>query len=98
MSIANLLDFIPNERRKTIHHEQDGRYWIESRQDVAPIIANAKMLSEQKPGKDFTRVALIPLSVLNQSFTEGWFDDPDAWRKWANDPANRDYRTTKGTI
>lgn len=98
MSIANLLDFIPEERRKTIHHEQDGKFWIESVQDVDPIIANAKMLADQKPGKDFTRVALIPLTILNQSFTEGWFDDPDAWKKWANDPANASFRTTKGTI
>jgi hypothetical protein len=98
MSIAQLLDFIPEQRRKTVHHEQDGRFWIESRQDVEPVIENAKMLSMEKPNKDFTRVALIPLSVLNEAFTEGWFDDPDAWKKWANDPTNACYRTTKGTI
>lgn len=98
MSKAHLLDFIPEERRATIHHEEDGRFWIESRQDAEPIINAAKMLMDKKPNKDFTRVALIPLSVLNQSFTDGWFDDPDQWRKWANDPANGCYRTTKGTI
>ena len=98
MSITHLLDFIPEQRRATIHHEEDGKFWIESRQDVEPIIEAAKMLSNERPDKDFTRVALIPLAILNQSFTEGWFEDPDAWKKWANDPANAAFRTTKGTI
>jgi len=44
------------------------------------------------------RVALIPETVLNQAFNEGWFHDTAAWKRWANDPVNACYRTTKGTI
>ncbi len=49
-------------------------------------------------GVDFRRVAFIPEEVVNQAFLEGWFGDEAAWKRWANDPANRDFRTTKGTI
>lgn len=98
MSKSALLDLVPEERRKVIRHIEDGVTRCETRQDVTNIIRNAKILSEQKPGSDFTRVALIPKVVLDQSLIEGWFHDESAWKRWANDPANRDYRTTKGTI
>lgn len=98
MSKQALLDLAANRRTKVIYHEQDGKTFIEHRQDVEPVIRAAKILSERKPDKDFTRVALIPENVLNQAFTEGWFHDEDAWRRWANDPANKVFRTTEGTI
>jgi hypothetical protein len=98
MSKSALLDMVPEARRKTIYHEEDGRFFIESRQDVAPVIQAAKEMWSDKPPLDMRRVALIPDVVLNQSFIEGWFGDPEAWRRWANDPANREYRTCAGTI
>lgn len=98
MSKSALLDMIPSERRKIIYHEEDGRTYAEMRQDVSDVIRCAAILSERKPDKDFTRVALIPKSELDRAFIEGWFHDETAWRKWANDPANVMYRTTKGTI
>ena len=98
MSKSALLDFLPDARRASIYHEEDGKTFIETRQDVAPIIQAAKDMWADNPPKDFRRVALIPEAVLNQSYIEGWFGDEAAWRKWANDPANRDFRTCAGTI
>lgn len=98
MSKSALLDILPDSRRKTILHMEDGKSWIESRQDVEPIIRAAKILADQPPGKDFRHAAYIPEAVLNQAFTEGWFGDKAAWKKWANDPANRDFRTWKGRL
>jgi hypothetical protein len=98
MSKKALLELIGNERRAVIYHEEDGKTRIEHRQDLDPVIKAAKILSERKPSKDFTRVALIPKSTLDKALIEGWFHDEDAWRKWANDPANEVFRTTKGTI
>jgi hypothetical protein len=98
MSKSALLDWIPESRRALIYAEEDGKTYLETRQDVAPIIEAAKAMWCDNPPKDFRRVALIPEAVLNQSYIEGWFGDAAAWRKWANDPANRDFRTTKGTI
>lgn len=98
MSKSALLDLIPDSRRKTLYHEEDGLTYIETRQDVAPVIQAAKDLWCDNPPIEMRRVALIPEAVLNQAFIDGWFHDEAAWKKWANDPANACYRTTKGTI
>lgn len=98
MSKSALLDLIPDSRRQTIYHEEDGRKYIETRQDVEPVIKAAQEMFCDNPPLDMRRVALIPESVLNQAFNEGWFHDEAAWKRWANDPANACYRTTKGTI
>lgn len=98
MSKSALLDMLPDRGRQTIYHEEDGRTWIETRQDVSTIIAAAKIIAEEAPGKDFRHVAFVPESELNRAFTEGWFHDDAAWKRWLNDPANRDYRTWGGRI
>lgn len=98
MSKAALLDIVADSRRLTIMHEEDGKHYVESRQDVAPIVQAAKDLWSDNPPKDMRRVALIPETVLNKAFNEGWFHDETAWKRWANDPANAAFRTSKGTI
>ena len=98
MSRSALLDLVPASRRKTLLHEEDGRHYVESRQDVAPILAAARMVADAPPGRDFRHAAFIPESELNRAFTEGWFHDPAAWKRWANDPANAGYRTWKGRL
>ena len=98
MSKSALLDLATDSRRKLIYHEQDGQRFIESRQDVEPVIAAAKDMWCDSPPLDMRRVALIPDEILNQAFAEGWFHDEAAWKKWANDPANACYRTCAGSI
>jgi hypothetical protein len=96
MSKSGLLDRI--DRRVTILHEEDGKQFIESRQDVTHIVAAAKIMADEPPGKDFKHVAFVPDAVLNEAFNAGWFHDPKAWKRWLNDPDNRDYRTGGGRI
>ena len=98
MSKKALLDALPDSRRLTILHEEDGRQWIESRQDVEPVIKAARILADEAPGKDFRHAALLPESELTRAFTEGWFHDRAAWKRWANDPANACYRTWPGRL
>ena len=98
MSKSALLDLVADARRKTILHEEDGRSWIESRQDVGPVIEAARMIADEAPGKDFRHAAFVPESELNRAFAEGWFHDPRAWKHWANDPANACSRTLKGWL
>jgi hypothetical protein len=98
MSRSALLDFVADARRKTILHEEDGQCWIESRQDVGPVIEAARMIADEAPGRDFRHAAFVPESELNRAFAEGWFHDPKAWKSWANDPANACYRTWKGRL
>lgn len=98
MSKSALLDAVVGSRRKTIFHEEDGVTYVESRQDTTHIVAAAKIIADEVPGKDFRHAALVPETVMNQAFLEGWFHDPKAWKRWANDPANVEYRTWKGRL
>jgi hypothetical protein len=98
VSKSALLDLVADSRRATLFHEEDGRTWVETRQDVAPIVAAARIVADAAPGREFRHAAFVPEAVLNRAFLEGWFHDPAAWKKWANDPANRDYRTWGGLL
>lgn len=99
MSKKALLDFVADSRRTTIYHEQDGKTFIETRQDVAPIIKAAKEIQELPKNKEMTLVRLIPEAVLNRSYIEGWFHDDKAWRRWANGPEGKMYDTWgRGTV
>lgn len=98
MSKAALLDFIPDDRKQVIFHEEDGRTFVETRQNVGHIIEAARIMADEKPGKDFRHAAYIPAAVMDRAFNEGWFHDPQAWKRWANDPANACYRTWNGRL
>jgi hypothetical protein len=98
MGKSALLDLVPDSRRKTIWHEEGDLRYIETKQDVSPVIKAAKEMWCDNPPLEMRRVALIPEEVLNHAFLEGWFGDEAAWKRWANDPANACYRTCRGTI
>jgi hypothetical protein len=64
-------------------HDEDGKSWIETRQDIDPLVKLASIMAESgELDKDFTRVAIIDRVTLDRAFNEGWFHDEDAWRKW----------------
>ena len=98
MAKTALLDLVPGARRKTLYHEEDGRRFVESRQDIEPIVAAARIVAGEAPGADFRHAAFIPEAVLNRAFVEGWFHDSAAWKRWANDPANAALRTWPGRL
>lgn len=98
MSKSALLDLLPDARKKLVYHEEGGKTFIETRQDVTHIIEAAKIMADEKPGKDFRHAAYIPEAVMDRAFNEGWFHDPKAWKRWANDPANAQYRTWNGRL
>lgn len=98
MSKSALLDLVPEARRKLVWHEEGGRHFFETRQDVEPIVAAARIVADAPPGQDFRHAAYIPDVVLEQAFREGWFHDAGAWKRWANDPANAAFRTWKGRL
>ena len=99
MSKRTILDAVPESRRLTIYHEQDGKTFVESRQDCTAIVEAAKALKgAQGRNETFRLAAVVPETVLNQSFLEGWFHDPVKWQRWMNDPENRDFRVWEGRI
>lgn len=73
-------------------------FLLESVQDCEPIMERAKMLSELNPGKEFRHAAIIPKVVYDQAVREGWHLDKERWKKWANDPDNRAFRTWPGQL
>lgn len=45
---------------------------------------------------DFKPLAVIPESVQATALRDGWFNDKDAWRKWANNADYSRLRTSDG--
>lgn len=77
------LDWNADARRATLLHKEDGVLYGESRQDAEPIIEWTKARAQGvTDDPDYKFVATIPEATLNQAFTEGWFHDQAAWRKW----------------
>ena len=98
MADKHLLTGDESERRKVIIHKEDGISRVETRQDVTGIIKAAEVMRDITPGKEMRHAAYIPKVVLDQAMNEGWFNDPKAWKKWANDPANAIFRTWPGRL
>jgi hypothetical protein len=93
MSKKALLDALPGERRMTIYHEEDGKTFIESRQDCEHIVKAAAMIAEEPPGKDFRHIGFIPETVMNQMLIDGSFHDPKAIRRFLIE--NPAFRTSR---
>lgn len=91
MSKSALLSMVPEARRKVLHHEEEGRTYVETRQEVTHLIEAAKVLADIAPRKEdgWRFLCVIPDTVFNQAAIEGWLHDKTAWRKWANDRDNR---------
>jgi len=69
-----------------------------TKQDVAPVIEEAKRLAEGPISKDFKPVAVIPDVIVEKMMREGSFNDPAALKKWINDPQNDVFRIWRGRV
>lgn len=101
MSRRLLLDHYDGGRVREIVHsnsEREDDLIIQLIEDCEPIVERARVLSELTPGKDFRHVAIIPVHVLDRAYREGWFNDSQAWKKWANNADNRAFRTWPGRL
>lgn len=85
------LSLDTEKRVKIIYHEEDGKRFVETRQDVTPIVEAAKILADEPPRKEdgWRFIGCIPDAVWNQAVAEGWIGDKARWRRWMKDPANR---------
>ncbi len=88
MSKAALLSYDTQSRRKTIYHEQDGKTFVEMRQDFGPALKLASMLAEEPPSKEdgWRFLGMIP---FDQAVLEGWVHDEKKIRAFLNDRDNR---------
>lgn len=84
---------------RRVHVQSDGDFVLSTEQDLESIVEQNKMLRENQTGKEeFRLAARVPVHVCEKAMREGWFHDDDAWKKWMNDPENRDHRVYEGRI
>ncbi len=76
------LDMLADERRAILWHREDGQTFIESRQDVEPVLEFVKQQAQAPQMKDFRYLGEIPKYMLDKALIEGWADDHAQWRKW----------------
>lgn len=91
MSKSALLDACGLRGRQVIMHEEDGRHFVETRQDATHIIEAAKVLASEPPRKEdgWRFLGFLPEPVFNQACVEGWIHDKVRVRQWLNDRDNR---------
>ena len=83
------------------HVKDNGEFVIETEQKINVDEANTRARNAtDKRAKwgDMSRVASIPLSVFYELKRKGITDDPQAMKRWLNDPDNRAFRTREGTV
>jgi hypothetical protein len=85
------LSFDAEKRVKIIYHEEDGKTFVETRQDTTHLIEAAKLLAEIPPDPEtgLRFICNIDEATYNRAIIEGWFHDKAAWRRWASNPDNR---------
>lgn len=85
MAKSALLDAVVDSRRLTIFHEEDGRNFIETKQDAEPILEFVSQARDRPQNPDFHHLGSVPETVFNQAVVEGWVHDPKAWRRYLNE-------------
>ena len=92
-----LLDAHGN-RRIWWHNDPDrpDDWLIEEEEDCEPYVAQAKQLADQRPGREWRHVAVVPHFVQARAIRENW--DPADWKRWLNHPDNRMFRSWPGKI
>ena len=95
-SRQRLIDWSANSTQYFSYDQHDKSFTIETREDVEPLIQVAHEMSSLQPSNEFRHSAIIPKFVLDQSLRERW--GPKDWKKWANDHANKPFRTWPGNL
>lgn len=83
---------VDGQKRDIWHDMGDGSAVVELVEDCTPIVQQVRDLGETggRAHEAMRLEAIIPAHVMRRSYLERW-DDAD-WRRWANDPDNRDFR------
>jgi hypothetical protein len=86
--------------RRHAHNDPQGdRFVIASEMECDQLIRDNRALAENQTKKEeFRLAARVPMPVVEKSMLEGSFHDDEHWRRWMNDPENRDFRVWGGRI
>lgn len=88
---------------ETLHEDgAAGRTYLEQEQDVTDIVEANRDLYNLADGVprfgDGKRVASIPIVIWQELDRRGITRDPQAMRRWLNDPNNQAFRTLPGVL
>ena len=99
---------IANQNGKlTNFHDLDGKYFIETQQDISGIIESNKAqfnaIDEKAKWGEFTKVASLPNALIDDLNKQGIMRgfavmDEKRFRAFLNPPDNRFFRTRPGQI
>lgn len=81
------LTWDTNKRVKVIYHEEDGKRFIETRQDVSHLTKAASILADTPPDPEtgLRFVCFIDDATWAAAVSEGWMHDKDRWRRYARE-------------
>lgn len=74
------------------------RVIVATHQDVAPVVALARMRAELPMDSEMRPVAEIPMVVVERMMQDGSWNDPAAIRRWLNSPENAAFRIWRGRV
>lgn len=78
-------------------HDSD-RMVLVTEQDVTGIVDYCAAQSHMPGSKDMKHVAEIPLAVVERMMQDGSWNDPQAIKRWLNNPDNRAFRVWHGRV
>ena len=93
--------------KQTNFHDLDGKYFIETKQDLSGIIESNKAqfnaIDENAKWGEFAKVASLPNVVIDDLNKQGIMRgfsviDEKRFRHWLNQPDNRAFRTRPGVV
>jgi len=87
MANRALISSDPRKRVKVIYGEEDGKTYVEHRQDVELLGKAASILADEPPDPEtgYRFVCFIDDATWAKAVAEGWMHDKDAWRKYARE-------------
>lgn len=95
-AVAKLIDWTWRTREYVHSDPVENTTTYELKEDVEPLIKMAKDMSSLQPSKEWRHSAVVPDFVLDKALRERW--DKKDWKKWANDSANKPFRTWPGKM
>lgn len=84
-------------KREEVIEDVDG-FHIHTQYNDKALADQAKIMRDNAPGKEWRHAAIIPQSVMDKAYQEGWFHDKRKWKEWANNPENKAFRTWEGRL
>jgi len=74
------------------------RIVFKSEQDLESTFRSVAAKREQPMSSDFKPVAEIPGVIVEQMMRDGSWNDPEAIKRWLNDPQNDCFRIWRGRV